>query len=105
MSVDSGAELELDPSMTISALRVDMRGAGAITGFSATENGVLYLYNVDVIARGGEPLPLSVSSVGNHVNLKTWKVFVDGKETDCRLKWNGSKLLVYPKLGLAVSIR
>lgn len=105
VSVDSGATLELDPNMTLCALRVDMRGAGSITGFSAAENGVLHLENAGEIGRGGEPLPLAVSSVANSSNLKTWKVHVDGRETDCTLKWNGSVLMVCPKLGLAVSIR
>ena len=92
--------------MTLSALRVDMNGAGTITAFTPAENGILYLENVEGGRISGEvTLPLTVSSVDSSTAFKSWKVFVDGYQTDLKVRWNGTRMLVGPKLGMTIVFR
>lgn len=106
VSVAEGATLQLDSTMTLSSLRVDMDGAGTITTFAPSENGALYLENVQGDRIGGEvALPLNVSSVVGPTALKTWTVHVNGSPTDYIVRWNGLNLIVGPKPGLVLSYR
>ena len=83
VSVAAGATLEFESEqLEIAALEVDFAaGAGTITRFTPVENGALYLTNLVAGASViGHALPITVPTVANADNLKTWKVYVNGME-------------------------
>lgn len=83
VSVAAGATLEFESEqLEIAALEVDLTaGAGTITRFTPTEGGALYLTNLVADATFiGHALPITVQTVAQADNLKTWKVYVNGTE-------------------------
>lgn len=83
VSVAAGATLEFESEqLEIAALEVDLTaGAGTITRFTPTEGGALYLTNLVAGATFiGHALPITVQTVAQADNLKTWKVYVNGTE-------------------------
>ena len=88
VSVAQGAMLVIPEAATSpNAIVLDlMAGAGTISGFSASNEGSLYLVRKQGISFGDEyELPLTFTNSADLSGLANWDVFVDGKKTQRRL--------------------
>lgn len=115
VQVDAGAVLDMDELRTeniaFNALKVDCaRGAGTITKFVPAADGTLFLVNAPVDAAGRlrahVDTGLTLGTVVDAANLKTWKVYANGiRSSASRMSFRDGRLVVDTAHGTLVILK
>lgn len=80
VQVDSGATLSLSAAHSpVSALAIDGAGAGTVDTLDVAADGSLYLTGVSPTALVDYTVPLTIGSLVNGDNLRSWTVYLDGE--------------------------